>query len=308
MEPKTEKRGGLSTILIILGALLLLMILGMMAYLCLPYFQPQEEPAAMQITEVPTEAPTEPPTEEPTEAPTEEPTEAPTEPLLPAEFESPYGDLDFQFEGRFLKCLRTETLTGIDVSAHQKEIDWRWVKACGVDYAMIRIGYRGYESGKLVMDSYAEANLAGAAAVGLPVGIYFFSQALNVEEAEEEARFVLDAIADYEIAMPVVFDWEHVDNETARTNNMDPYVATDCAKAFLEIIDEAGYWPMMYFNTRQAHKLFYLDQLMEYDFWLALYSDRMTFPYKVDMWQYTCTGTVPGIFGDVDVNVMFLHE
>ena len=131
---------------------------------------------------------------------------------------------------------------------------------------------------------------------------------LRVEEAEEEARFVLDAIADYEIAMPVVFDWEHVASDTARTKDMDPYVATDCAKAFLEVIEEAGYWPMMYFNSFQARKLFYLDQLMEYDFWLALYSDRLTFPYKVDMWQYTCTGTVPGVFGDVDVNVMFLHE
>ena len=148
-------------------------------------------------------------------------------------------------------------------------------------------------------------NLAGAAAVGLPVGIYFFSQALNVEEAREEAQFVLEMIDPYEVAMPVVFDWEHVDNETARTNGMDPYVATDCAKAFLEVIDEAGYWPMMYFNTFQARELFYLDQLMEYDFWLALYSDRMTFPYKVDMWQYTCTGTIPGIEGNVDINLLF---
>ena len=129
-----------------------------------------------------------------------------------------------------------------------------------------------------------------------------------MEEAREEAQFVLEMIDPYEIAMPVVFDWEHVNNESARTNGMDPYVATDCAKAFLEVIDEAGYWPMMYFNTFQARKLFYLDQLMEYDFWLALYSDRMTFPYKVDMWQYTCTGTIPGVFGDVDVNVLFLHE
>ena len=308
MEPKTERRGGLSTILIILGALLLLMILGMMAYLCLPYFQPQEEPAAMQITEAPTEAPTEPPTEEPTEAPTEEPTEAPTEPLLPAEFESPYGDLDFQFEGRFLKCLRTETLTGIDVSAHQKEIDWRWVKACGVDYAMIRIGYRGYESGKIVMDSYAEANLAGAASVGLPVGIYFFSQALNVEEAEEEARFVLDAIADYEIAMPVVFDWEHVADENARSAEMDPRTLTDCALAFLKVIEEGGYTPMMYFNPYQAKHDLYLSELTDYDFWLARYTKRMDFPYRVKMWQYTDSGSIPGIETAVDINIWFVEE
>ena len=225
--------------------------------------------------------------------------------LLP---ENPYGKFDFQYDGWFLKSTVVDCLSGIDVSAYQGEIDWKTVAESGVDYAIIRLGYRGYESGKLVEDKFARANLEGAAEAGIPVGVYFFSQALNVEEAKEEAQFVLDMIKDYDVEMPVVFDWEHVSSETARTNEMDPYVATDCAKAFLQTIEEAGYWPMMYFNSHQARKLFYLDQLMEYDFWLALYSDRMTFPYKVDMWQYTCTGTIPGIFGDVDVNVMFLHE
>ena len=225
--------------------------------------------------------------------------------LLP---ENPYNKFDFQYDGWFLKSTATECLSGIDVSAYQGDIDWHQVAEAGVDFAIIRLGYRGYESGKLAEDKFARQNLEGAAAAGIQLGVYFFSQALTVEEAREEAQFVLEMIDPYEVAMPVVYDWEHVDNENARTNNMDPYVATDCAKAFLEVIDEAGYWPMMYFNTFQARKLFYLDQLMEYDFWLALYSDRMTFPYKVDMWQYTCTGTIPGVFGDVDVNVLFLHE
>ena len=224
--------------------------------------------------------------------------------LLP---ENPYGKFDFQYDGWFLKSTVVDCLSGIDVSAYQGQIDWEQVAESGVDFAMVRVGYRGYESGKLVEDKFARANLEGAAAAGIRLGVYFFSQALTVEEAQEEARFVLDMIRDYDITMPVVFDWEHVNNETARTNDMDPYVATDCAKAFLEAIEEAGYWPMMYFNTFQARKLFYLDQLMEYDFWLALYSDRMTFPYKVDMWQYTSTGTIPGIFGDVDVNVLFMN-
>ena len=224
--------------------------------------------------------------------------------LLP---ENPYGKFEFQYDGWFLKSTTANCVSGIDVSAYQGEIDWETVKKSGVEFAIVRLGYRGYESGKLVEDKFARANLEGAAAAGIKLGAYFFSQALTVEEAQEEAQFVLDMLKDYEITMPVVFDWEHINNETARTNGMDPYVATDCAKAFLEIIDEAGYWPMMYFNTFQARKLFYLDQLMEYDFWLALYSDRLTFPYKVDMWQYTSTGTIPGIFGDVDVNVLFMN-
>ena len=225
--------------------------------------------------------------------------------LLP---ENPYDKFDFQYDGWFLKSTAVDCLSGIDVSSYQGDIDWHQVAAAGVDFAIIRLGYRGYESGKLVEDKFARQNLEGAAEAGIQIGVYFFSQALNVEEAREEAQFVLDMIDPYEVAMPVVFDWEHVNNESARSNGMDPYVATDCAKAFLEVIDEAGYWPMMYFNSFQARKLFYLDQLMEYDFWLALYSDRMTFPYKVDMWQYTCTGTIPGVYGNVDVNVLFLHE
>ena len=225
--------------------------------------------------------------------------------LLPP---NPYDELDFQYDGWFLKSTAVDCLSGIDVSSYQGEVDWHQVAEAGVDFAIIRLGYRGYESGKLVEDKFALQNLEGAAEAGIQLGVYFFSQALNPNEAREEARFVLDMIDPYEIAMPVVFDWEHVNNESARTNGMDPYAATGCARAFLEVIDEAGYWPMMYFNTFQARKLFYLDQLMEYDFWLALYSDRMSFPYKVDMWQYTCTGTIPGVFGDVDVNVLFLDD
>ena len=225
--------------------------------------------------------------------------------LLP---ENPYDELDFQYDGWFLKSTAVDCLSGIDVSSYQGDIDWHQVAEAGVDFAIIRLGYRGYESGKLVEDSYARINLEGAAEAGIQLGVYFFSQALNPNEAREEARFVLDLIDPYEIAMPVVYDCEHVSSETARTNNMNPYAATDCAKAFLEVIDEAGYWPMMYFNSFQSRKLFYLDRLMQYDFWLALYSDRMSFPYKVDMWQYTCTGTIPGVMGDVDVNVLFLDD
>ena len=225
--------------------------------------------------------------------------------LLP---ENPYDKFDFQYDGWFLKSTAVDCLSGIDVSAYQGDIDWEQVADAGVDFAIIRLGYRGYESGKLVEDKFARQNLEGAAEAGIQLGVYFFSQALNPNEAREEARFVLDMIDPYEIAMPVVFDWEHVNSETARTNGMNPYAATDCAQAFLEVIDEAGYWPMMYFNSFQSRKLFYLDQLMDYDFWLALYSDRMSFPYKVDMWQYTCTGTIPGVIGDVDVNVLFLDD
>ncbi|MBQ9148406.1 MAG: glycoside hydrolase family 25 protein [Oscillospiraceae bacterium] len=252
--------------------------------------------------------PTQPPTEPPTQVTTAPPTQPPTEPeptLLPLDL-NPYGKLDFQYYDGYLTCLWGESIVGIDVSAHQQEIDWDAVAAAGVKFAMIRVGYRGYGNGAIVEDSYARANIKGALKAGLEVGVYFFSQALNTEEAAEEAAFVLNFIKDYNITMPVVYDWEHVTSETARTAEMnDPEILTACAQTFLGAVEEAGYWPVMYFNTLQSRSIFNLVDLQEYDFWLALYSDRMTFPYQIEMWQYTCTGKIQGIQGNVDINIYF---
>jgi GH25 family lysozyme M1 (1,4-beta-N-acetylmuramidase) len=240
--------------------------------------------------------------------PTAEPTQAPTDPppTLPPPEENPFDNLDFQYEGPYLRLQDGESYTGIDVSHWQKLIDWEKVKASGVDFAMIRLGYRGYEKGALSMDSYAIANLDGAIAAGLDVGVYFFSQAITPEEAEEEAYFVVEKLEPYaeHINMPVVFDWEHVNDSGARTANMrDPDILTDCALAFLQTVEAAGYRPMVYFNRTQSWKYLNLEELTDYDFWLAAYTQRMDFPYKIQMWQYTDKGKVPGIQGNVDLNV-----
>ena len=221
---------------------------------------------------------------------------------------NPYGKLDFQYEGRYLGCIKAGTMPGIDVSYYQGEIDWEKVKESGIEFAIIRIGYRGYgKEGKLAEDKMAIQNLKGALESGLKVGVYFFSQAITVEEALEEADFVLKRIKNYDITMPVVYDWEYI-SEEARTANMDPRTLTDCYLAFCEKIEAAGYTPMAYFNTFQSRKLMYLTELEDYPFWLALYSDRMTFPYRIEMWQYTDSGRVPGIEGNVDINLMFTDE
>jgi len=234
----------------------------------------------------------------------------PTEPgeTVPEPEKSPYGKLDFQYEGRYLGCIKAGTMPGIDVSYYQGDIDWQQVKESGIEFAMIRLGYRGYgEEGKLVEDKMAFKNIEGALRAGLKVGIYFFSQAITVEEAVEEAEFVLKRIKVYDITMPVVYDWEYI-SEEARTAKMDRRTLTDCYKAFCEKIAEAGYTPMAYFNTYQSRQLMYLHELEDYPFWLALYSDRMTFPYRFEMWQYTDSGTVPGIEGNVDINLYFTDE
>ena len=226
----------------------------------------------------------------------------PVPPTLPP---SPFLPSDFSYdEDGYLICSTGRAVLGIDVSEHQDNIDWELVKASGVEFVMIRIGWRGQTQGKLTEDTMAQINYAGAKAAGLKVGAYFFSQAITEQEAIAEAEYVLHRVRDWEVDMPLVFDWEYV-GEDARTSNMDAGLLTDCSIAFCETIALAGYEPMIYFNVYQSEYLLYLKELTQYPFWLAMYSDEMDYPYAVDMWQYSCTGRVAGIETDVDLNLWF---
>lgn len=286
MQDKTPISSRNKTVALVIAAAALLVILVSMLFRISDGQKP--EPAV---------EPTTPPTEAPTQAPTEPPTEPPKYPNL-------YDELDFQFDGDYLRLIEGESVIGIDVSAYQGDIDWVQVREAGVEFVMIRLGYRGYTVGTIKEDPYFRTNLENAAAAGLDVGVYFFSQAVSVEEALEEAEFVLETLDGYALTMPIVYDWEYISDE-ARTAAMDRRTLTDCSLAFLRRIEEAGYWPMLYYNTHQVRDLLHLSELEEYDCWLALYSDLMTFPYRIKMWQYTCTGTIPGIEGDVDINLFF---
>ena len=195
---------------------------------------------------------------------------------------------------------------GIDVSAYQGEIDWKQVADSGVEFAMIRCGYRGYGKGTINEDEQFHANMKGALDAGLDVGVYFFSQAINTWEAREEAAFVLDAIADYPVTYPVVFDWEPIAGvSSARTNGLSAEAITDCAGIFCDLVEQAGYDPAIYFNQDLGYLSYRLDVLEERDFWLAEYNQRPSFYYHFDLWQYTHKGSVPGIEGDVDLNLDF---
>lgn len=293
MQTTTDRRWTRSLLVTAIGVLAVLLIL---IAVCRPYFHPETAEQTLPSTEAPTEAPT--------QAPTEMPTEPPTQPLLDLPL-NPYGPQDFQFEGRYLKCKSGSVRTGIDVSAHQQDIDWEQVRSSGIEFAFVRLAYRGYESGKIVMDPYADANILGATQAGLDVGVYFFSQAISEEEAREEAAFVLEAVKPYELTMPIVYDWETVDSENARTHQVDRETLTACTLAFCQAIEEAGYDTMIYFNRHQADTLLDLEQLGSYDFWLAMYSKRMDYPYSVAAWQYTNRGKVPGIEGHTDINILF---
>lgn len=194
---------------------------------------------------------------------------------------------------------------GIDVSKYQGAIDWDKVRDDGVDYAIIRLGFRGYETGKIVMDETFHTNMQGALDAGLDVGVYFYTQAITEEEAREEAAFVLEQLEGYEITYPVIFDTEDPAASTARTNDLSQDELTDITIAFCESIKEAGYTPMIYANIKWFVANLDLSRLTEYDKWFAQYFNQPFFPYEFQMWQYTSQGSVAGISGNVDLNVCF---
>ena len=200
------------------------------------------------------------------------------------------------------------TALGVDVSSYQgEEIDWAKVAASGIEFVMIRVGYRGYGTeGTLNLDSCFQKNLAGAKAAGLKVGAYFFSQAINTAEAAQEAQFVLQALAGQALDYPLVYDWEVISADGARTKGLDNTTLTDCAITFCESVRMAGYTPMVYYNLPVGYLHYQLDRLTAYDVWFAQYASMPSMYYNYRIWQYSDKGSVPGIPGKVDMNIAFL--
>lgn len=216
---------------------------------------------------------------------------------------NPYGPEDFAQVDGYLACVTGPYSMGVDVSEYQGNIDWETVKSAGVEFAFIRVGGRGWgEEGRLYPDSRAREYYEGAKAAGLEVGAYFFSQAVSVAEAMEEARFALSLLEGWELDLPVVFDWEYVSAD-ARTAKVKARTLTDCTLAFCNVIEDGGLEAMVYFNPSQGRDLLHLEELTIYPFWLAMYEAPMNYPYEVEYWQYTETGSVPGIYGKADINL-----
>ncbi len=194
---------------------------------------------------------------------------------------------------------------GIDVSSHQGNIDWNLVAQDGVEFAIIRVGYRGYGSeGRLVVDEKFEDNIKGAKAAGIKVGVYFFSQAINETELLEEANLVLEQIAPYSIECPVVYDVEKT-SAAGRMNAISVEDRTHLTQLFCQTIENSGYKPMIYHNTEMGALLINIAELENYDKWYASYSDQMFYPYEYKIWQYSDKGKIQGINTDVDLNISF---
>ena len=210
----------------------------------------------------------------------------------------------------------TQELTlGIDVAKYQGTIDWKKVADSGVDFAIVRVGYRTLKTGEIVADANAKYNMQEAAKYGIKVGAYFFSTAITKEEAIEEANWVADYIAKYKITYPVVYNCEGYDDAENRQYSLTKTQRTDIAIAFLDKIVERGYSPMFYAskNELQGEAKWETSRLQSrYKIWVAQYPDtpypqtaKSSYMGEHDMWQYTNNGTVPGISKPVDMNVAY---
>lgn len=196
---------------------------------------------------------------------------------------------------------------GVDVSKWQGYIDWEKVKADGYDFAFLRLGYRGYgEAGNISIDETFHQNMQNARKHGIDLGVYFFSQAINEEEAQEEAEFVLNALEGYKLQLPIVYDPELISNDEARTDNVTGEQFTKNTIVFCEAIKAAGFEPMIYSNMIWEADLFDMTQLQDYPFWYADYEAVPQTPYDFTYWQYSETGNVNGIEGNADLNIQFI--
>ncbi|MDD6010472.1 MAG: glycoside hydrolase family 25 protein [Lachnospiraceae bacterium] len=194
----------------------------------------------------------------------------------------------------------------IDVSKFQGDIDWQRVKDDGVEAAYIRLGYRGYSSGEIVVDEKYEDNISACNELGIDCGVYFFTEAVNEEEAREEADFCIENLGEYSTALPIAIDVEESANlSKSRTKDLSMEQRTLNVIAFCERIREKGYEPIIYGNLKSLMIMMDISSLEDYDKWFAYYHYPLRFPYKIKMWQYSATRKVDGIEGDVDLNLMF---
>lgn len=197
---------------------------------------------------------------------------------------------------------------GIDVSKYQSSIDWRSVRNSGIEFAIIRLGNRGLDSGSMNDDPYGIQNLQAARAAGMKVGVYFFSQATTQAEAIEEANYMLRAVNGVALDLPIVMDYEYGDGNSGRlyAAHLSKQDATNNVLAFCGQVKSAGYVPMLYANGSFLNSSVYADQISaNYPIWLANYTYETGYQGNYNLWQFSSKGTVPGIEGWVDLDVWY---
>ena len=228
--------------------------------------------------------------------------DVPTNDIVKDGFTQSGSKLSYEYDGVTSKL-------GVDVSRFQGDVDWEAVRAEGVEFAILRVGGRYQTTGELYADVKFESNYRDARAAGITVGVYFYSQAISAEEAEEEADYVLNAISGKDITGPVVFDWETAGNSSARTNGVSSATLATCAAAYCDRVREAGYSPMIYMNSYDGYVRYDLTRLQDYDIWFATAApSSQLFYYRFEIWQYSDKGSLKGIDGRVDMDIWFIRE
>ncbi|MDE5933273.1 MAG: glycoside hydrolase family 25 protein, partial [Lachnospiraceae bacterium] len=195
---------------------------------------------------------------------------------------------------------------GIDVSKWNETIDWEAVKEDGVEFAIIRCGYRGSSSGSLIIDPTYEENIRGAIEADIPVGVYFFTQAVSEVEAVEEASMVINLIRQYDVDYPVFLDSESAGGN-GRADELTAEERTRIHKAFLETIAAAGYATGIYGSANWLDAKVEMKELSGYHTWLAEYADIPSYDGYYHMWQYTSKGSIDGISTNVDLNLCYMN-
>ena len=210
------------------------------------------------------------------------------------------GRLKYEMDGN------KTSFIGIDVSRYQADIDFKLVKADGIDFVMIKVGSRGYQTGKLTLDEYFEKNITAAKEAGLDVGVYFSSQAVSIQEAAEEANVVIQALNGRLLEYPVAFDMELVPNDTCRIQNLTKEERSLITATFINTMAAAGYKTICYGNEEWLCKKIDLTNLPSVSVWLSDDDEMPDYPYQYVMWQYSKQGAVKGINGEVNMDICFI--
>ncbi len=195
---------------------------------------------------------------------------------------------------------------GIDVSKYNGTVSWNSVKKAGVEYALLRVGARGYSSGNIVLDEKFTENLKGCQDNGIDVGVYFFSQAINTNEAIEEASYCVASLSGNRIRYPIIFDSEEVLNDSYRTENLSSTELTNIFKAFAEVVKAYGYTPMFAGTKKQLARRVDLQNMNGYDIWLLDTGEKTEYPYRYSIRQYSDKGKVDGITGEVNLDICLI--
>ena len=214
------------------------------------------------------------------------------------------------FEGEIKELFTKERLTddkailGIDVSKWNRDIDWNKVKSAGIDFAIIRCGYRGSSTGALVEDPYFLKNITNAKAAGVNVGVYFFTQAINEVEAVEEASMVLMLCKSKELDYPIYIDTEGAGG-SGRADQLGKEMRTKVCDAFCKTIQNGGETSGIYASKSWFDNNLIMSELSDYEVWLAQYAKEPTYEGTYGMWQYTSSGNVDGIATRTDLNLSY---